>query len=311
MSDETMRAVRFHDYGPPENLVVERIPRPEPRAGEVLVRVHAAGVNPVDWKIRKGLLKGNMPLLLPSTPGADLAGTVEAVGPGVTAFQIGQAVFGRGTGSYAEYAIAPVGSLAPKPPDLTFDQAAAIPIGACTAWRAIFDVGGLQAGQRLLVHGAAGGVGSFAVQFGRWKGAHVIGTTSTSNVEFVRSMGAETVIDYTATPLESVVHDVDVVLDTVGGEVQDRSWQVLRRGGILVETAGPVSEETAKKHGVRASNVQSNVTTDLLKQISGLIESGTVVPETGRLFSLEEAAKAHALSETGHGRGRIVLHIAD
>lgn len=128
---------------------------------------------------------------------------------------------------------------------------------------------------------------------------------------FVRSLGAETVVDYTATPFESVVHDIDVVLDTVGGEVQDRSWQVLRRGGILAETAGPVSEETAKKHGARASNVQSNVTTDLLEQITDLIESGVVVPETGRVFSLEEAAKAHALSETGHGRGRIVLHIAD
>ena len=310
MTDNAMRAVRFHDYGPPENLVVERVPRPEPKAGEVLVRVHAAGVNPVDWKIRKGLLKSNMPVSLPSTPGADLAGIVEAVGPGVTAFQKGQAVFGRATGSYAEYAIAPAGSLAPKPRDLTFDQAASIPIGACTAWKAIFDVGGLQAGQRLLVHGAAGGVGSFAVQFGRWKGAHVMGTASASNIEFVRSLGAETVIDYNATPFESVVHDVDVVLDTVGGAVQDRSWQVLRQGGILVETAGPAPEETAKKFGVRASNVQSNVTTDLLKQISDLIESGALVPETGRIFSLEEASKAHALSETGHGRGRIVLHIA-
>jgi NADPH:quinone reductase-like Zn-dependent oxidoreductase len=311
MADNTMRAVRFHDYGPPENLVVERVPRPEPKAGEVLVRVHAAGVNPVDWKIRKGFLKDNMPIPLPSIPGADVAGIVEDVGPDVSTFQRGQAVFGRATGAYAEYAVAPATTLALKPRHLSFDEAATIPIGACTAWRGIFDVGGLQAGQRLLVHGAAGGVGLFAVQLGRWKGAHVIGTASAANVEFVRSLGAETVIDYGATRFEDVVRDVDVVLDTIGGAIQDRSWQLLKAGGILVETGGPIQEQKAKEHGVRASSVASQVATDLLQQISDLVEAGTIVAVVGKVFPLEEARQAHTLSETGHGRGRIVLHIAD
>jgi NADPH:quinone reductase-like Zn-dependent oxidoreductase len=203
MPGNMMRAARFHEYGPAQNLVIEEVPRPEPQAGEVLVRVHAAGVNPVDWKIRRGYLKDFMPVPLPFTPGLDLAGIVAAVGPDVTTVQPGQAVFGRGSGAYAEYAIAPANALAPKPHALSFDQAATIPVGASTAWAAIFDVAGLQAGQRLLVHGAAGGVGLYAVQFGRWAGAEVIGTASAGNVEFVRSLGAQTVVDYT-TPFESV-----------------------------------------------------------------------------------------------------------
>jgi NADPH:quinone reductase-like Zn-dependent oxidoreductase len=291
--------------------VIEEVPRPEPQAGEVLVRVHAAGVNPVDWKIRRGYLKDFMPVPLPFTPGLDLAGIVAAVGPDVTTVQPGQAVFGRGSGAYAEYAIAPANALAPKPHALSFDQAATIPVGASTAWAGIFDVGGLQAGQRLLVHGAAGGVGLYAVQFGRWTGAEVIGTASTGNVEFVRSLGAQTVVDYTTTPFESVVREVDVALDTIGGETQERSWPVLKPGGILVAVAGPASEETARRHGVRTSRVHGQPTTDLLRRIADLIEFGAVVAPVGKVFSLAEASQAQALSETGHGQGRIILHIAD
>jgi NADPH:quinone reductase-like Zn-dependent oxidoreductase len=153
VSDNTMRAARFHAYGPPDELVVDTVPRPEPQEGEVLVQVHAAGVNPIDWKFRAGYLKDFMPLALPYTPGIDLAGIVEGVGPGVTTFQRGQAVFGRGAGTYAEYAVAPAGNLAPKPSNLTFDQAATVPVGGVTAWLGLFDVAGLQSGQRLLVHG--------------------------------------------------------------------------------------------------------------------------------------------------------------
>jgi NADPH:quinone reductase-like Zn-dependent oxidoreductase len=311
MPGNMMRAARFHAYGPPENLVIEEVPRPELQAGEVLVRVHAAGVNPVDWKIRRGYLKDFMPVPLPFTPGLDLAGTVAAVGPDVTTVQPGQAVFGRGSGAYAEYALAPANALAPKPHALSFDQAATIPVGASTAWAGIFDVGGLQAGQRLLVHGAAGGVGLYAVQFGRWTGAEVIGTASTGNVAFVRSLGAQTVVDYTTTPFESVVREVDVVLDPIGGETQERSWQVLKPGGILVAVASPAAEETARRHGVLTSGVRGQPTTDLLRRIADLIESGAVVAPVGKVFPLAEAGQAQALSETGHGQGRIILHIAD
>jgi NADPH:quinone reductase-like Zn-dependent oxidoreductase len=307
-----MRAVRFHDYGPPEALVVDEVPRPVPHEGDVLVRVHAAGVNPIDWKFRAGHLKDFMPLQLPHIPGFDLAGIVEAVGPDVTGFTVGQAVFGRGAGSYAEYAIAPATALALKPASITFDQAATIAIGGVTAWAGLFDTARLQPGQRLLVQGAAGGTGSYAVQLGRWKGAHVIGTASSRNLDAVRSLGAQEAIDYTATPVERAVSGVDVVFDTVGGETMEQSWQLLKPGGILVEIAGMSSEESARQHGVRTSGVQAPpVISDILRQIAELIESGVVRAEIGTVFPLEEAVQAQALSETGHGRGRVVLHITD
>ncbi len=311
MADSTMRAARFHDYGPPENLVVEAVPVPQPKDGEVLVRVHAAGVNPVDWKFRKGMYKANNPLQLPYIAGFDLAGVVEAVGPGVTGFAKGQAIYGRGTGSYAEYAVAPAMRIAPKPGSLSFDEAAAVPMGASTAWRGLFDVGGLEAGQTVLIHGAAGGIGVLGVQFAKWKGARVIGTASTANVDFVRSLGADEAIDYTATRFETVVRGVDVVLDTVGSDLIERSLGVLKKGGILVETGGPAPQEAAAKLGLRTSNVNTNTTTDLLVQVGELIDAGKIRVVLGKVFPLEKAAEAHALSETGHGRGRIVLHVAD
>jgi NADPH:quinone reductase-like Zn-dependent oxidoreductase len=308
---EMMRAARFHEYGPPENLVVEQVPRPEPQAGQVLVRVRAAGVNPVDWKLRRGYLKEYVPLQLPHTAGIDLAGTVEALGTGVTRFEVGQAVYGRGAGTYAEYALVQTDGIAAKPSRLTFDQAASVPTGTATAWLGLFDAGGLQPGQRVLIHGAAGGVGGFAVQLARCKGAHVTGTASAANVEFVRSLGAETALDYAAAPFETVVRDVDVVLDTVGGEVQGRSLQALRPGGILVAVAGTPPEQAAAERGVRAAGVQGNPTADLLRTFAGLFDAGDLVPLLGPVFPLEQAAQAHAVSETGHGRGRIVLHVAD
>lgn len=318
MPDNTMRTVHFYAYGGPEQLVVEQVPRPAPQVGEVLVRVHAAGVNPIDWKIRKGLFKDVRPVPLPFTPGSELAGTVELLGSGVTAFEIGQAVYGRGAqGAYADYAVIPADSLAPKPHNISFDQAASVPVGARTAWFALFSLADLQAGQEVLVHGAAGGVGNYAVQLARWKGAHVIGTASFNNLEFVRSLGAEIVIDYHTTPFEQVAHEVDVIVDTIGGETQDRSWPLIKRGGILVAIGHPPAEEMAAKHGVRTvstvldQRVPPRISTEPLQEISDLIESGMLLPQPGKVFPLEEAAQAQALSETGHGRGRIVLHIAD
>ena len=318
MPDNTMRTVHFYAYGGTEQLVMEHVPRHEPQVGEVLVRVYAAGVNPIDWKIRKGLFKDFRPVPLPFTPGSELAGTVEALGPGVTAFEIGQAVYGRGaSGAYADYAVIPAGSLARKPRNISFDQAASVPIGASTAWIALFSLADLQAGQQVLVHGAAGGVGNYAVQLARWKGAHVIGTASFKNIEFVRALGAEIVIDYNTTPFEQVVHDVDVVVDTIGGQTQDRSWSLIKQGGILVAIGHPPAEDMAAQHGVRTAStildqrVPSRISTDPLQEISGLIESGLLLPQVGKVFPLQEAAQAQALSEVGHGRGRIVLHIAD
>jgi NADPH:quinone reductase-like Zn-dependent oxidoreductase len=318
MLKHTMRAVRFHQYGGPEQLLVEQVPRPEPQAGEVLIRVYAAGVNPIDWKIRQGVFKQFMPLPLPCTPGNEFAGTIERLGTGVTAFQLGQSVYGReGKGTYAEYMLAAADALLPKPRRISFDQAASLPIGARTAWIALFYLADLQAGQRVLIHGAAGGMGNYAVQLARWKGAHVIGTASVNNLEFVRALGAEAVIDYQATPFEQVVHEVDVVIDPIGGETQERSWPVITPGGTLIAIGHPASEERARQYGVRTLSTLGDhrgpqrLSPEPLQTISTLLEAGMLLPQPGKIFPLEEARQAQAFSETGHGRGRILLHIAD
>ncbi len=312
MATQTIQAIRVHQYGGPEELKLEHIPRPEPQAGEVRIRVHAAGVNPVDWKIRQGWLKDFRPMQFPYIPGPDLAGVVEEIGPGVTAFQKGQAVFGQSPkGAYAEYTTAPVEKLALKPKTLSFDEAAAVPVGATTAWQGIFDHGGLQAGQRILIQGAAGGVGMFAVQFARWKGAHVIGTTSTANLDFVHSLGAETVIDYTSTSVEQAVHDVDLVFDAVGGKTLESSLRALKRGGTLVTIAGQPPEEKVREMGVRVASFSAQVSSELLHTFAQLIDEGQVKVVIAEKFPLSEARQAHERSQSGHGRGRIVLHIAD
>jgi NADPH:quinone reductase-like Zn-dependent oxidoreductase len=306
-----MRAVRFHDYGAPSVLMVEDVARPEPKEGEVLLRVRAAGVNAIDWKFRAGYLKDFMPLELPHILGYDVAGTVEEVGAGVSDFAPGDDVFGRGAGTYADYAIAPVATLARKPAGISFEEAATLGIGGVTAWAALFDTAKLQPGQRLLVQGGAGGVGSLAVQLAHWKGAQVIATTSTGNMDHVRSLGADEVIDYTKTKFDDVVHDVDVVLDTIGGEVTDRSWNVLKPGGMLVVVAGMPEPEKAAAHGVRTSGVQApQVTRPVLEELVRLVESGALAPQVRQVFPLSEAAGAHAAAETGHGRGRIVLQVS-
>ncbi len=309
-TQKTINAIQVHDYGDVDQLKHEQVAQPEPQEGEVLVRIHAAGVNPVDWKIRSGAMKAFMPAKFPYVPGADLAGVVEQVGPGVTTFQVGQEVFGRSArGSYAEYGIAAADSLALKPKALSFDEAATIPVGATTAWQGLFDHGNLQAGQRVLILGGAGGVGLFAVQFAHWKGAHVISTASTNNVEFVRSLGAETVIDYTKTRVEDEVHDVDLVLDTVGGEVLNSAWPTLKRGGTLITIAGQPDEAKAKELDIRTGRFSAQVSAELLSTFAQLIDEGQVKVEVGKTFPLSEAAQAQKLSESGHGRGRIVIHI--
>ncbi len=252
MTNETMHAIQIEDYGGPEVLKYVEAPIPQPGEGQVLIRVHAAGVNPADSKFRAGHMKQFRPLTMPWTPGLEAAGVVEAVGPGVTGFRPGEAVFGAISGSYAEYAVAPVGDLQIKPDRLSFEEAATVPVGALTAWGAVFDTANVQPGQQVLVQGAAGGVGLFAVQLAVWKGARVLGTASTANVDFVRSFGAEA-IDYTAGPFEQKVHAEDVVIDTVGGEVLQRSLEVIRKGGLLVTVAGRLEEDLGKAQGVRTA----------------------------------------------------------
>ena len=311
-SADLMRAVRFHDYGDPSVLRVDEVPRPRPKAGEVLVEVRAAGVNPIDWKLRSGNLQAFLPVELPHVPGIELAGTVSELGPGVTEFSLGDDVFGRGQGAYAEYAIAPAQSIARKPKVLSFVEAATLPNGGITAWWGLFEIAGLESGQRLLIHGGAGGVGGLAVQLGRWKGAHVIATTSTANLDFVRSLGADEVVDYSVSRFEETVGDVDVVLDTVGGDVTDRSWSVLKKGGILVSASGMPQLERAEQHGVRAAGVGAAPDVRrVLGQLAALVVDGKLKPLVGQRFPLAEVEAAQRVSETGHGRGRIILDVSD
>jgi NADPH:quinone reductase-like Zn-dependent oxidoreductase len=311
MSTQTMNAIQVHDYGDVDQLKLEQISQPVPQEGEVLVRAYAAGVNPVDWKIRSGMMNAFRPSTFPYVPGADVAGVVEKVGPGVTVFQPGQEVFGRSSrGSYAEYSIVPANALALKPKMLSFEEAATIPVGATTAWQGLFDHGHLQSGQRVLILGGAGGVGLFAVQFARWKGARVISTASSGNVDFVRSLGAETVIDYTKTRVGDEIHNVDLVFDTVGGEALASAWPTLKRGGTLVSIAGQPDEAKARELGVHAARFSAEVNSELLSTFAKLIDEGQIKVVVGTIFPLSEAGKAQELSQRGHGRGRIVLHIA-
>jgi NADPH:quinone reductase-like Zn-dependent oxidoreductase len=311
-SETSMRAVRFHEYGPPSVLVVETVDRPQPKAGEVLARIHFAGVNPIDWKLRTGNLQRYMPIPLPATPGLDFSGTVDALGDEVMGFAVGDRVFGRGASTYAEFAVAPIATIAKIPDGVSFEQAATLHVGGVTAWLALFDTAHLEAGQRLLVQGGAGGVGSLAVQLGHWKRASVIATASTANTDFVRSIGAHEVIDYTTTNVEDAVNDVDVVVDTVGGEVAAHSLSVLKPGGILVTVAGVADAEAAAARGVRTEAVAHPAETrPILEELAKLVASGDLKPEIQHVFRLEEAAQAQAASETGHGRGRILLKVAD
>jgi NADPH:quinone reductase-like Zn-dependent oxidoreductase len=306
MSNKTMQAVRFHEYGGLEELVFEQAPRPQPQADQVLIHLVAAGVNPADGHMRAGFYKEFMPVPLPWVLGLEGAGIVEAVGENVTKFQPGQAVFGLVTGGYAEYAVAAASEVQLKSAHLTFEEAASVPMGALTAWGAVIDAAHVQAGQRVLVHGTAGGVGVYVVQLARWKGARVIGTSSARNSEFVRSLGAEEAIDYNATPFETVVRDVDVVVDTVGGEVTERSWQVLKQGGILVTVAARLAADAGQAHGVRAAAAM-RASPEKLKDISELLEAKQLTPVVGTRFTLAEARQAQELSQTRHGRGRIIL----
>jgi NADPH:quinone reductase-like Zn-dependent oxidoreductase len=306
----TMKAVRIHSFVGSEGLCVEETVAPEPRMDEVLVRVHAAGVNPLDWQTCDGRF-GRLPL--PHTLGCDFSGVVEALGPEVTDFFVGQSVFGHSCdgGAFAEFIAAPVGGLAPKPLSVDDTEAAATPLCALTAWQALFEFANLQSNQRILIHGGAGGVGMLAVQFAVRLGARVIATASTRNLPFVRQLGAHEVIDHTTTRFEDAVKKVDVVLDLVGGETQDRSWKVLKTGGRLVSTVSTPSQETALLRGVRAYKMQTETRFVELTLMGDFIANGEIKVMVDRVLPLFRASEALAISRRGHARGKIVLTIDD
>lgn len=292
-------------------MKLERLERPKPLAGQVRIRVRAAGVLPVDWKIRQGRFRHMQPEAFPYIPGSAIAGVVEEIGPGVVRFKIGDAVFGRSDGgAYAEYVATGTEMLAHLPAGLDFAAAATISGGATTAWQALIHDGNLRPGGRVLIHGAAGGVGAYAVQFAKWRKAYVYATASANNLEFVRALGADEVIDYTSTLFEKVAGDVDLALDTVGGDTFERTWAVVRRGGTLISLLEAPSESRAAQQGIRALKPGRLANFRELEQIARLIGEGTVRSVVGRKFPLEDVRLAHELSETGRGRGRIVLEIS-
>lgn len=308
-----MKAVRIHEYGGPEVLKYEDAPRPLPAAGEVLIRVYATSVNPVDNAIRQGMFKERMKYKMPLIPGWDVSGVVESIGSGVTRLKPGDEVYSRPDlardGAYAEYIAVREPEIALKPKSIDHTHAAAIPLTALTAWQGLFDAGRLSAGQTILIHGAAGGVGHFAVQFAKVKGARVIATASKRNHDFLRSLGADEVIDYNTTKFEDVVHDIDVAFDTITGETQDRSWPVIKKGGIYVSILQPPNQEKAAAHGVRSAHVFVQPNVDELGEIARLVDSGKVKPVIEKVFPLEDARAAQELVATHHARGKVVLTV--
>ncbi|MFJ5262214.1 NADP-dependent oxidoreductase [Streptomyces sp. NPDC088387] len=313
MSDEnTMRVISQDVLGGPEVLKTVRVPRPAPRPNEVLVRVHAAGLNPTDWKHRAtGGFLGEPPFVL----GKDVSGTVEAVGVGVALFEPGDEVFGMvpypfGNGTHAEYVVVPVRALAPKPAGIDHTQAGALPLVSLTAWQALVENARLDAGQRVLVHAAAGGVGHVAVQIAKARGAYVIGTASAGKHEFLKGLGADELIDYRTTDFTQAVKDVDVVLDTVGGDYSVRSLRVLRPGGIAVSIlpVGPADfHEEAERLGVRAVRMLVDADQAGMREIAALVDSGRLRATVASTFPLAEAAQAHRLGETNRTTGKLVL----
>lgn len=308
-----MKACRVHHFGPPDVITFEDVARPHPGEGEVLVRVKAAGVGPWDAWIRAG--KSVLPQPLPLTLGSDLSGTVEAIGPAVTALKPGIEVFGvtnrQFTGAYAQYAVASVGMIAARPVRLS--DVDSVPVVAVTAQQALFEQAKLVAGQTVLVHGAAGNVGAYAVQMARQAGLRVIATADARDVEAVHGLGAQEVIDHRAVRFEDAVNSIDAVIDLVGGEVQARSFAVLRPGGILVSAVSKPDQEVATRHGVRALFFLVSVTTAHLTQIAAMIDAGDLAVNVGTILPLADARVAHEMLEGSRSRprGKIVLSVGE
>jgi NADPH:quinone reductase-like Zn-dependent oxidoreductase len=315
-----MKAIRIHGQGGSDHLVYEEVPQPHPGPGEVLVRVAASGiiVNELGWDVTY-LNEAGAPRPVP-IPGRDLSGVVIEVGAGVTdvsavsAVAVGDSVYamlGYGRdGAEAEYAIALPSELAPRPRTLDDVQAAAVPLSALTAWQALFIHAQVSKGQRVLIHGASGGVGTYAVQLAHWSGVQVLATASARNTDFLRDLGADRIIDYATTRFEDVAHDVDVVFDLVGGDTLTRSWHVVREGGVLVSVVSPPPTEPAPRHGVRFAWFIVEPSGEQLRQIGSLLDGGQVRPIVDRVFPLAEARQAYEAGRQGHPRGKIVLTIS-
>jgi NADPH:quinone reductase-like Zn-dependent oxidoreductase len=312
---KTIRAARLEHHGGPEAVRIEHVSLPEPMAGGLLVRVHAAGVNPSDWKLRAGLLQEKMPLKLPITLSGDFSGIVEAVGPGVANFKARDHVYGYasplngGSGSFAEFVIAPAGSTSAKPKSLGHTEAGALPLPGVSALQALTEHLRISAGQKVLIHGGAGAIGSTAIQLAKHLGAHVATSVRVDDIDYVKGLGADTVIDYKAKKFEEVVRDLDAVFDTVGGDTYVRSFTVLKRGGRLVSMLEQPREDMMTTFGVEAIAQFTQVSTERLTRLAALVDLGALKVRVGKTFTLQEAAAALEHLEKNAPRGRVVLTI--
>src|SRR5256885_1635690 len=310
-----MKAMVIHEYGGPEVLKYEDVPQPEPKEDQILIRVMAAGVNPVDGMIRSGMFAKHEKVVFPAILGADIAGVVEKVGSKITKFKPGDPVFAYASlktgGSYAEYALTTEREGAPKPKSLTYVEAAAVPIVALTAWQALIDSTKLSAGQTVLIHGGSGGVGSFAIQIAKARGARVIATASTANQDLLKELGADVAIDYTKQKFEDVAKEVDAVLDPVGKETLARSYAVVKKGGIVMSLVARPDPAEIKKRGIRGAGISVHPDSEDLEEIAQLIDAGKIKPIVTQVLPLSEAIAAQQQAATHHTRGKVVLRIAD
>ena len=308
-----MKAVCIHSFGGPEVLKLESVDIPQPKEDEVLIRIHAASVNPVDYKTRAGKYPPVKEQQLPKVLGRDVCGTIERCGSAVQSFTEGDAVYAMldgGSGGYAQYATLKADLCSRKPASLDYSQAAAIPLAGLTAWQGLFDEGNLHAGQRVLIHGGAGGVGHFAIQFAKAKGATVCTTVSSQDMEFARSLGADEVVDYKTERFEEKLHDVDLVFDLVAGDTQERSWSVLKDGGTMISTLAKPSDIKAREHHARATNYVAHPDGAELAEIARLVDSGKVRPCVLATYPLADAAAAQQRLEREHPHGKVVLQVS-
>jgi NADPH:quinone reductase-like Zn-dependent oxidoreductase len=305
-----MKAIRIHQYGDANTLKLEEIPSLSIADDQVLIRIHDAGVNPIDWKIRQGYMKQVRPASFPMTLGQDFAGEVVDGGSSVTQFAVGDRVFGFAQGTYAEYAAAPVTMIAAIPNSIDFTTAAALPTAGSTALQIIRDVVAATPGMSILIHGAGGGVGSYASQIAMNLGARVIGTATGADIEYLKALGVDEVIDYKRERFEDKAAGLDAVVDLVGGETLSRSYAVVKKGGVLATTVQPIDESSARRAGIRAVQVIMRRNAADLSELAQLVEKGALTPRLDKTMTLSQAREAQELSETGKTQGKVILKVA-
>ncbi len=312
-----MKAIQIKQYGGVDSMELVDVPRPILNNDQILVEVHAASINPIDYKVRSGAVKDWMPIQFPATLGGDFAGVVIEVSEGVTDFKVGDEVFGSasllggGSGAFAEFATAKISSVANKPKSIDFLKAAVLPLTGSSAIQALEEHIKLQSGQKILIQGGAGGIGTVAVQLAKHLGAYVVATCATEDMDYVKSLGADEVIDYKLQKFEEILKDFDAVYDLVGGEVTDRSFQVLKKDGVLVSMLGQPNAEFATKYGVIGIGQGTKTNSEHLKRLAELVDQGVIKPHIEKEFTLDQIKEAFTYQEQSHPKGKVVLKIKD